>query len=282
MAFLESPRFPENISYGAMSGPEFQTHVIVVNSGYESRNANWASARARFDVGHQGRTKEQTDALIAFFRAVKGRAHGFRFKDWTDYQVTLAAGRTLKLPGLKFQLQKLYASGALSELRTIAKPVAGSVQVQRNGVTVATGTSAGQYTLDKTTGRLTFKEDVRIGIAAITKANPGVVTTSAAHGFVTGNVIDFDMPLSMAELHRATATITVISPTSFSIGINTTGYSTYSSGGAALKTVQPSETLYWQGEFDVPCRFDIDQMQVEIVDRGIYSWGQIPMVEIRV
>ncbi len=281
MAFIESPRFPENISYGAMAGPEFQTNVIVVNSGYESRNANWATARARFDVGHKGRAKADTDALVAFFRAVKGKAHGFRFKDWTDFQVTLATGRMLKQTGLKFQLQKLYASGTLSELRTISKPVVGMVSVQRNGVTVSTGTGAGQYTLDTTTGKLTFKEDVRFSISAITKANPGVVTTSSPHGFATGNVIDFDMQLSMQELNSLSATITVLSATTFSIGINTSSFSTYVSSGYALKTVQPSETLYWQGEFDVPCRFDTDQMQIEIIDKGIYSWGQIPIVEIR-
>ena len=283
MSFIETPRFPENISYGAMSGPEFQTSVIVGNSGYESRNINWATARARFDVGHNGRTKAQTDELVNFFRAVKGRGHGFRFKDWTDYQVTLATGRTAKIPGIKFQLQKNYASGALSELRTIAKPVVGTVLVQRNGVTVSVGTNAGQYTLDSVNGRLNFKEDLRIAIVSITKANPGVVTTGGAHGFATGNVIDFEMGAGgMAELHQVSATITVINSTRFSIGINTTNYGTYSSTGFALKTVQPSETLNWQGEFDVPCRFDSDTMQIEIVDKGIYSWGQIPILEIRV
>jgi uncharacterized protein (TIGR02217 family) len=281
MAFIETPRFPENISYGAMSGPEFQTNVIVVNSGYESRNINWSTARARFDVGHKGRTKAETDALVAFFRAVKGKGHGFRFKDWTDYQVTLATGRTLKQPGLKFQLQKLYASGTLSELRTISKPVAGTVSVQRNGVTVSTGTGAGQYTLDTTTGKITFTEDLRVVITSITKANPGVVTTLVPHGFTTGMVIDLSTSIGMLELNQAIATITVLSPTTFSIGINTSGYSTFITGGVALKTVQPGESLYWQGEFDVPCRFDSDQMQIEIMDKGIYSWGQIPIMEIR-
>ena len=281
MAFIETPRFPENISYGAMSGPEYQTNVIVVNSGYESRNINWQQARAKYDVGHKGRSKADTDALVAFFRSVKGKAHGFRFKDWTDFQVALANGRTLKQPGLKFQLQKLYASGILSELRTISKPVAGTVSVQRNGVTVSSGTGAGQYTLDTTTGKLTLKEDIRVSISSITKANPGVVTTSAPHGFATGNVIDFDMQVNMQELNQISATITVLSPTTFSLGINTTSFTTYTSAGFALRSVQPSETLYWQGEFDVPCRFDTDQMQIEIMDKNVYSWGQIPIVEIR-
>lgn len=279
MAFLETPRFPDAISYGAVCGPEFQTDVIIVNSGYESRNANWATARAKFEVGHRGRTKADTDTLVAFFRAVKGRAHGFRFKDWTDYQVTHANGRLTKLPALKYQLTKLYTSGALSETRTIAKPI--TAAVLRNGIPATIGVSPSQYQQDLTTGILTFNPDVDRLIASITKANPGVVTTSVAHGYATGNLIDLSTPGGMGELNNTSVTITVLSATTFSIGINTTSFSTYIGLGHAYKTIQPTETLTWQGEFDVPCRFDIDMMQIEIVDKGIYSWGQIPILEIR-
>ena len=280
MAFIESPRFPEAISYGALSGPEFQTDVIIVNSGYESRNSNWETARAKFDVGHRGRTKAETDTLVAFFRSMKGRAHGFRFKDWTDYQVQHANGRLIKLPELKFQLAKRYTTGALNENRFITKPV--SIAVIRNGIPVTMGLSAGQCQQDLTTGILTFNEDVGNVISNITKANPGVVTTDLPHGFSTGDLIDLKATGGMGELNKQRVTITVLSATSFSIGVNTTHFSTYIGSGRASKTIQPSETVTWQGEFDVPCRFDTDTMQIEIMDRGIYSWGQIPIVEIRI
>ncbi len=203
MTFLEQPRFPENLSYGALCGPEYQTDVIIVNSGHESRNMNWSQARARYDVGHRGRTRAETDALIAFFRAMKGRAHGFRFRDWTDYQVTPATGRLLKIADTRFQLVKTYAAGALGENRTIRKPA--SVTVLRNGAPIPFGSKPGQCTLDTTTGVVTLQD-----IA-----------------------------------------------------------------------VQAGDALSWQGEFDVPCRFDTDSMQIEVMDKGIYSWGQIPIVEIR-
>jgi uncharacterized protein (TIGR02217 family) len=280
MAFLESPRFPENISYHAVSGPEFQTDIIVVNSGYEQRNVNWDIARARFDVGHQGRTKAQTDQLRDFFRAVKGRAHGFRFKDWTDYQVTHSNGRVSKLPSLKYQLTRLYASGTLSDTRLIRKPV--TAAFLRNGTPMIVGTNPGNYSLDTTTGIITMVPDVSRSIASITKANPGVITTTSAHGFTTGDQIDISTPSGMTELNGTFVTITVLSTTSFSIGVNTSTYSTYVGLGQVFKTIQPSETLTWAGEFDVPCRFDTDRMEMEIVDKDIYSWGQIPIVEIRV
>jgi hypothetical protein len=66
-----------------------------------------------------------------------------------------------------------------------------------------------------------------INVNAITKANPGVVTTTLAHGLTTGQQVTFTMPSGMTELHGVTATATVLSPTTYSIGINTTSYSTY-------------------------------------------------------
>jgi uncharacterized protein (TIGR02217 family) len=41
---------------------------------------NWAEARGRWDVGTGLKNQQQLDALIAFFRARKGKAYGFRFK----------------------------------------------------------------------------------------------------------------------------------------------------------------------------------------------------------
>ena len=279
MAFLESPRFPENLSYGAMCGPEFQTEVIVVNSGFESRNINWQQARARYDVGHRGRTRAETDALIAFFRAVKGKAHGFRFRDWTDYQVTHANGRLARLPGSAFQLQKIYPTGALTDARDIRKPV--SVSLLRNRQPVVIGPAPGNASVDASTGIVRFVPDTSRAIASITRSNPGVVTTLTAHGFASGDLIDLHTPGGMGELDQKMVTISVLSATSFGIGIDTSVFTAYVGNGVASKTVQPSEVLSWQGAFDVPCRFDTDTMQIEVMDKGIYSWGQIPIVEIR-
>ena len=74
MAFIETPRFPDNISQGASGGPGYQTEVVVVASGREKRNITWPLPRGRYDVAHGVRTQAQMDILIAFFRSVRGRA----------------------------------------------------------------------------------------------------------------------------------------------------------------------------------------------------------------
>jgi uncharacterized protein (TIGR02217 family) len=150
MAFVEV-QFPSDISYGSAGGPEYATDIVASVGGYEQRNINWEQARARYNVAHGVKTKAQLDALIAFFRARKGRAHGFRFKDWTDYQATNEPLGTGNGTQTQFQLVKRYVSGSVTDIRTIVKPVSGTVQVYKNAVLQTTGVS-----VDTVTGMVIF------------------------------------------------------------------------------------------------------------------------------
>lgn len=85
MSFAEA-QFPADISYGATGGPVFLTDVVATVSGHEQRNSKWAQARARYNVASGVKTEAQWQALIAFFRARRGKAVGFRFKDWSDFK----------------------------------------------------------------------------------------------------------------------------------------------------------------------------------------------------
>lgn len=181
MGFVEI-QFPADISYGSAGGPEYATDVVASQSGYEQRNVVWAQARARYNVAHGVKTKAQLDTLIAFFRARKGRAYGFRFKDWTDYQgsaETIGTGNgTLN----QFQLTKRYASGGVSELRMIRKPVAGTVQVFVNGTLQTVGVN-----VDTTTGLVSF---------AVAPVSGAVITAS----------YQFDVPVRF-DTDRLSATL---------------------------------------------------------------------------
>ncbi len=71
----------------------------------------------------------------------------------------------------------------------------------------------------------------QLAVSGITNANPGVVTTNLAHGLSSGNVIALTGIVGMTELNGVSLTITVLTPYTFSIGVNTSGYSIYISGG---------------------------------------------------
>lgn len=69
-------------------------------------------------------------------------------------------------------------------------------------------------------------------ITGMTQANPGVVACSAAHGLTTGDKVYISSVGGMVEVNSTMFTITVVSTTSFSIGVSTAGYTAYTSGGS--------------------------------------------------
>jgi hypothetical protein len=63
-------------------------------------------------------------------------------------------------------------------------------------------------------------------ISSITNANPGVVTTTSDHDYSSGAIVQFFFPANfgMNQLIGNNYTITVLSPTTFSINENTTNF----------------------------------------------------------
>tara|TARA_B100001123_G_C15336700_1_gene1033125 strand:+ start:2672 stop:3271 length:600 start_codon:yes stop_codon:yes gene_type:complete len=199
MSFVET-QFPTDISYGASGGAMFSTDIVETFGGHEQRNINWSAARGQWNVAHGVKSETQLAALIAFFRARRGRAIGFRFKDWSDYR---AANQVIGIGNgiLKsFQLVKSYSSGGVTVDRVITKPVAGTIHVFKDGVEQASG-----WSVDAATGIVTFTS---------TPANNAIISATF--------------------------------------------------------------------EFDVPARFDTDQIDISLESYSVGSWHNIPIVELRI
>jgi len=137
MAFHEI-RFPANLSFGSVGGPERRTEIVTLANGFEERNTPWAHSRRRYDAGVGLRSLDDIETLIAFFEARAGQMHGFRWKDWSDYKScapSATPGPEDQLIGIGdgvttvFPLQKTYVSGLQGYSRPICKPVAGTVVV---------------------------------------------------------------------------------------------------------------------------------------------------------
>ncbi len=168
MAFHEV-RFPDDISRGARGGPERRTQIVELASGDEERNASWANSRRRYDVAYGIRRADDLAAVVAFFEGRNGRLHGFRFKDWADHKSCLPSGTpspTDQAIGTgdgattAFHLVKRYASGSQTWLRTITKPVAGTVRVAFDGAEQLSG-----WSVDTTNGVVTFDSAPAEGVA---------------------------------------------------------------------------------------------------------------------
>ncbi|QUS35158.1 DUF2460 domain-containing protein [Falsirhodobacter algicola] len=161
MAFHET-RFPANLSFGSVGGPQRKTDIVTLANGYEERNTPWADSRRSYDAGVGLRSLDDVEALIAFFEARSGQLHAFRWKDWADCKSCLPSGTVGPLDQrighgdgqtTEFQLTKTYSSGGVDYVRTIAKPVAGTVVVALAGDPQVAGVD---FEVDATTGRVRF------------------------------------------------------------------------------------------------------------------------------
>ena len=292
MAFIETPRFPEDISFGATFGPGYSTDIVSTSSGFEQVNQNWDGSLMGGDVSHGVKTPAQMKTLNTFFRIAKGKANSFRFQDKLDYTVTLAdadgyLGTGAVGTGLPtYKLYKHYENAGGSENRRIQKPVSGEVQVYRDAALVAEGAGAGQISISYTTGVITFVADASRAIASHTPGASHVFTTAAdisglAIGmkvYITG--VTGTGATTLNSLAHTISNKTGSGPYTWTISTTTTGLTT--SGGNAYKYPQASEALLWAGEFDTPCRFDTDQMRPSAANLNAYDWGPIPVVEKRI
>jgi hypothetical protein len=71
-------------------------------------------------------------------------------------------------------------------------------------------------------------------VTAITAANPASVTATA-HGFSTNDIITLAAVVGMTEVNTIAYTITVVDANTFTLGVDSTAYTAYTSGGTATK-----------------------------------------------
>lgn len=214
--FLEQ-RFPPEISYGSSGGPAFNTSVFVASSGFEQRNINWEYARCKYDVSHGIKTHEQMAEVLDFFYVVKGKATGFRYKDWADYQLDMEQIGVGDGVTTAYQITKTYTVGAESYVRTLRKIV-----------------------------------------------QPFTPPAPPTPGYNDPAVV-FEV-----YVNDVLQTIT----THYTIDYNT-GIITFTSPPANTHTIKVN------GEFDVPVRFDTDEMQITLESFDLETWDSIPLVEIK-
>lgn len=199
MVGFHDVRLPQAVSFGSTGGPRFSTRVMVTASGHEKRNRNWDQARAEYDLSTGIRSAADLAMLAAFFRARAGRAYGFRFQDWADHR----SSEPMHDPGpldqhiglgdgvsMRFQLVKIYGDGETAHIRTITRPVEGSVRIAVDGVEMVGG-----WQCDISTGSVTFSEPP---IA-------GAVITAGYYFDVPVRFIDDSLPLSLDGFNAGSA-----------------------------------------------------------------------------
>lgn len=88
----------------------------------------------------------------------------------------------------------------------------------------------------------TVSNGATVAISAVSKANPGNITTATAHGLLAGDPCSIAGIVGMTQLNGGPYLVSsVLNPTNFSVSsggvpVDTTGFSTYSSGGTVTLT----------------------------------------------
>ena len=146
MTSFTEERFPTDIQLGYTGGPEYNTNISTSSNGNETRNIFWNQPKYKYNISYAIKSEEDLQKIINFFRSKKGRAIGFRFKDYSDYK---AIGEIIGISDgfrKKYKLCKDY-SGIK---RMIDKPVPGTVKIYVDNKLVT------NYDIDYTTGIIEF------------------------------------------------------------------------------------------------------------------------------
>lgn len=282
MAFLETPAFPETIGRGATRTLRTATEIAAGATGIEQRNALARWRRRVYEVRLPPRSSADWAAWQNFVESLRGPADGFRLRDFADDTATHAQGALVPyaagaLAGTAgygygvptYQLAKIYSAYQVAYPRRILKPIATGLEIKRGGVAMTAGGGAGNYALADTTGVVTVVADQSRSVSSHTPGGSHVFTLASAFSpnlaiggrlFVTGITGTAATLLNSLPLE-----ITNVASAAVTVAVNTTGLT--ASGGTAYYYPQPTETLTWAGRFDVPVRFESDEITDVIVHR---------------
>ncbi|KGM34773.1 DUF2460 domain-containing protein [Inquilinus limosus] len=217
---FDDVRLPIYIERGAKGGPGFNTTVKEMASGKEKRNQNWSRSRAHWDIGFAIDDLDGLRPVMAFFYARRARARGFRFRDWSDYELDrqqIGAGDGARRV---FPIFKRYeADGPAPFDRPITRPVRGTARVWLKGVL-----------------QTLLPDGWDAGMPASPRPMPAA--GKVAVDFNTGEVLFGTAPAAAASIEI-------------------------------------------ECEFDVPVRFDMDELDLELRGGGLAAIPSIPIKELK-
>jgi len=172
-------RFPEDVSWGSRGGPEFKTQVFTSHRGYEKRNIDWSQPMMSFDASYGIKTDAQIIEVLSFFNARQGRLYGFRYKNWSNYQILSGPITTGDGVSRRLAIYKFYGFPGNQFYKRLRKIVRGSV----------TGVSIGDTPL---TEGVDFRIDYDSGEIAL--------NTPAGYGVpVFAQTLEFDEPVHFED-----------------------------------------------------------------------------------
>mgnify|MGYP003407439887 CR=1 FL=1 len=280
--FLEE-RINGLIRMGASYVDDYAVDIVQTSGGQEYRKLIHPFPVRKFDISYLLDAEATWVQLQGIYHRAHGKYAGFRARcadEWSSNGRTGIVGPfdqplSLASPGI-YQLRKYYgldktAGAAGYAYRDIKKPVSGTV---RAGISTTEIRSA-DWSIDTTTGRLTFSADQTGTITGITKAAAAVITF-AAHTFAIGQSIQISGVAGMTNINGLRALVTNVSGLNVTVAINSTTFNTWTSGGVAHTRPQAGEAVTAGYEFDFAVRFNTTLP----IGQDVYSHRSVDGVEL--
>lgn len=260
--FLEE-RISDLIRYGSTWTEEFAVAASESANGDSFRSLIHPYPKRIFDASYMLDDASLWSELVNVYMRAHGTFAGFRARCFDEWSSNGAKGAPTAFdqdalyvsPGV-YQLRKFYgkdkAAGASGyPYRLIKKPVSGTVKAAIGALELA---ASGNWTIDTATGLLSFLQNNQ-GISGISKATSAVVTLPINHQFYAGMSVYFSAVEGMTQINGLRGMVIGQSVYSITVDIDTSGFSTWTSGGIISKAPQASESVTAGFEFDFPIRF---------------------------
>lgn len=285
MAEFIEERLSVSVRNGSSFTDDYSVEVVTTASGGEYRRLIHPLPIRRWRLQFTMRRGDIGQLVKSLYDRCYKSFAGFRIRSEDDNSTNsdgttapTALDQTLiRLSAGVYQLVKRYGTGAELGIgrpaRTIYKPVSGTTLVAVGGVSWPTG-----WTVDTTNGQIAFSANKTKAITSISKAANAVVGV-VAHPFNIGDSVHFSSVGGMTQINGQRGTVSATTVDTVTVSINSTGYSTYTSGGVANTQPQASETVTGGCFFDLPARFD-SSLELTGIGADIRDSGTVDVIEI--
>ncbi|WP_367168866.1 ubiquitin-activating E1 FCCH domain-containing protein [Escherichia coli] len=113
----------------------------------------------------------------------------------------------------------------------------------------------------KSAGDISRLKGATVDVTGITNANPGVVTTGITHGLTNGQVVNISGVNGMTGINNVPLTATVLTPHTFSIGIDTSASGSWAGGGEVTPNLRNNVVTIndWPDNYLIPFVIPLQQ-----------------------
>jgi len=262
--FLEERIDHQTIRMGAAFTDQYAVNITTTSNGSEHRSLIHPYPLRTFDISQFLEKQEAYNYICALYHRAHGSYAGFRLRCYDEFSTNGSVGTPTAFDqplqqitlGTTYRLQKVFgtdkAAGASGyPVRILYKPVSGTVKFGIGGREIRSA----DWSVDNTTGIITCAADNTYAITGVSKAAQAVISLGS-YSIQIGESFHFSGVAGMTQINGLRGTVVAKGAGYITVDIDSTAFSTYTSGGVIHRRPQAGETVTGGCEFDFPVRFN--------------------------